>query len=364
MNRSRVLVLNNYSLNRVTWEILQNVKPTHHLYGIIEMHQNKFIFDYIDPDTNHILFKIGKWLQKIPLFYFGDLYVQYKALLQHKNYNVIYAPCQDCTILLGVLSYFNIIHTPIVALAHHPILTGRFSHIRRFTSYFYIKGHTHFPALSQVVSDQINRVVSTKLSQELYWGPDIDFYKKQKQNTLREINKDIDVVAIGRTGRDYLTLIKAFNNTSIRVAIFCHEKFQHQLSLQITNNISMHFLQNAEQLNYKNLIDIYARSKILAIPMMPQDSLCGLTSILDGIAMGMPIIATFNKYININIELLGIGCWINPYDEKEWRKASVKILSDPILYKSMTEKSMTLVQDKFNIKKFANSISQLLKTAS
>ncbi|MBX9780732.1 MAG: glycosyltransferase [Chitinophagaceae bacterium] len=360
MNSKKILVLNNYSLKRVTEEIRLNVKPSHHLYGIMEMKSEGIIFDYLETDTTHFLFKLGKWMRKIPLFYLGDLYIQVKALKQQNNYDVIYAPCQDCTIFLGLLRYFKILRTPLVAIAHHPILSGRLISVRRLTSYFFLKGHSFFPALSNVVATQINSIVGKELSAELHWGPNLAFYEKELSLQEKTLSKDIDIVAIGRTGRDYDTLIRAFDGTNIRVAIYCHESCKNSLLTKFTNNISIHFLQNPEELNYKRIIQIYSNSKILAIPMLPQDSLCGLTSVVDGIAMGMPIIATYNKYINIDIEKLRIGYWVKPYDENEWRQKTMSLLNNADLIKSMSDNALRVGKEKININLFTDEIKKLL----
>lgn len=356
-------MLNNYSLKRVTEEIMLNVKPSHHLYGIMEMQSEGIIFDYLETDTTHFLFKLGKWMRKIPLFYLGDLYIQAKALKQQKNYDVIYAPCQDCTIFLGVLRYFKILRTPLVAIAHHPILSGRLISVRRLTSYFFLKGHSFFPALSNVVAAQINSIVGKELSAELHWGPNLVFYEKELSLQEKPLSKDIDIVTIGRTGRDYDTLIRAFNGTNIRVVIYCHESCKNNLLTKFTSNISIHFLQNPEELDYTQIIKIYSRSKILAIPMLPQDSLCGLTSVVDGIAMGMPIIATYNKYINIDIEKLGIGYWVKSFDENEWLQKTVALLNNVDVRKSMSDNAFSVGKEKNNIIFFANNVKQLLNTA-
>lgn len=363
MNNKKILVLNNYSLKRVTAEIMLNVKPSHHLYGIIEMRDAGITFDYLETDTTHFLYKLGKWMRKIPLLYLGDLYIQVKALKQQKNYDAIYAPCQDCTILLGLLRYFKLSRTPLIAIAHHPVLSGRLTTIRRVTSYFFLKGHSFFPALSNIVADQINSIVGKELSTELHWGPNLIFYEKALELQNPIAIKEIDIVAIGRTGRDYHTIIRAFNSTNIRVAIYCHESIKTHLPKQITSNISVHLLKNPEELDYKRIIQIYASSKILAIPMLPQDSLCGLTSVADGIAMGIPIIATFNKYINIDIEQLGIGYWIKPFDESEWRQKTAVLLNNAELMNSMRANAIKVGKEKANIDLFTNEIKQLLVSA-
>jgi hypothetical protein len=77
------------------------------------------------------------------------------------------------------------------------------------------------------------------------------------------------------------------------------------------------FNENVEVLNgtvedpiymkYPQLLEFYARSRVLAIPMLVQQQLAGLTSLMDALGMGKPVIMTKHPLIDLDIEALGIG---------------------------------------------------------
>lgn len=348
----RVLVLNNYSVGRVLREIEEEKKPSHHLYGIIELIKSGYSIIYIDPQKGSYLYKLSKVLARIPLCNFGNLQQQLSAIFRFKEYDLVYAPCQDTTIFLGVLAYFKFFRKPIIALAHHPFLNGRIGRIRKYSLYFSVNGHASFPALSQLVSDELNSIAGKNISEEFFWGPDLEFYLKNRESVpLQEYQYDI--VAIGRTGRDYGTLIRAFNNTNIRVKIFCNKDVRKELPINCSSNISISYLLSEEELSYTDILGIYSYCRILAIPMVPQNFLCGLTSITDCIALGMPLLITRNDYINIDPEVYKFGIWINPYDERGWRDGALKIISDKKLFHAMKQNSISVAETKFNIKLFA-----------
>ena len=356
----RILVLNNYSINRVLKEFEEGTKPSHHLYGLVELKKMGYPIIVIDPNLNSLLFKLSNTLRKIPFCYVGNLQQQFAALANYRKYDIIYAPCQDTTIFLGVLSFFKLFKKPIVALAHHPFLNGKLGWGRKVSLYFSINGHLAFPALSNPVAEQLNSISRNTISKEMHWGPDLQFYPSTKISKSEESFK-YDLVAIGRTGRDYTTFIRAFINTNIIVKIYCNILLKNQIPEKLTDNISIEFLATDEQLTYKEIIAIYNCARILAIPMIAQDSLCGLTSITDGIAIGMPILVTKNKFINIDPDENYFGYWINANESDEWFNAANKILNNRSLFETMGNNARNTAQGKFNILHYTDELVKLIE---
>lgn len=356
----RILVLNNYSINRVLSEFAEGKKPSHHLYGIVELKKLGYEICIIDPKKNTVLFKLSNLMRRLPFFYVGNLQQQISAIFNYRKYDIIYAPCQDTTIFLGVLSYFKIFKKPIIALAHHPFLSGRLGGLRKISLYLSINGHYAFPALSKVVADQIRSISRGTISKEMHWGPDLQFFNSTKISNSEKSFK-YDLVAIGRTGRDYTTFISAFVNTDIRIKVYCNILLKDQLPKKLTDNISIEFLERDEQLTYKEIITIYNSAKILGIPMFAQDCLCGLTSITDGIALGMPILVTKNNFINIDPAENAFGYWINANDSDEWYRTSKKILNDLLLFETLGNNAIRTAQSKFNMHKYTEELVKLIE---
>ncbi|TXT32946.1 MAG: group 1 glycosyl transferase, partial [Chitinophagaceae bacterium] len=198
----RILVLNNYSFTRVLNEVECKLKPAHHLYGLNIIKERGHELIILEKNTSSFIYKLFNFLAKIPLCNFGDVELQIRAILKSNQYDLIYAPCQDCTPLLGILSYFKFFNKPIIAIAHHPFLVGRLTFFKKIGLYFSLNGHFAYPALSAVIANQINSVVKKDLSFELFWGPDIQYYNSLVEKKPTVENK-FDIVSIGRTGRDY-----------------------------------------------------------------------------------------------------------------------------------------------------------------
>ncbi len=349
----RILVLNNYSVNRVLNEIKQGKKPSHHLYGIVELERLGYEIITIETNRQSIIYIIGQMISKIPLCNLGDWYLQFKALKIQSQYDLVYAPCQDVTLLLGLLNYFNLFKKPIIALAHHPFLKGRFKQLRKISLFFSIRGHFRFPALSSLVGNQINQIARKEISEKLHWGPDLLFYENEMKRNDSE-NIKYDLIAIGRTGRDYATFVNAFSNSSIRIGLFCNKVFQKSIGSNISSNIDIHYLEFDEELNYREIISLYSKSKIIAIPLTNDDSLCGLTSICDALGCGLPVLMTYNRYVDLNPAKFHFGESVPYADVQSWMNMAEKILKD-YDYKL----SISNVSEKFNIEIFTKELVSL-----
>jgi len=322
---NKILVLNNYSVTSVLAEVNNNIKPSHHLYGVAQLKQMGYEIITFDTDSRSLFYKLGKLLSRVPLCNIGDLYLQVNALRIRSNYDFIYAPCQDVTIFLGVLNYFKLFDKPIIALAHHPFLKGRFSKLRKYSLFFSLRGHCQFPSLSSTVAKQINIIAKKNISKYLPWGPDLEYYLAIKQ-VSPYTQKKYDLIAIGRTGRDFVSFIKAFSNTSFKIAIYCNKAYKHELEPFQTSNIYIEYLDKDEDLNYIQLVNLYCQSSILAIPLTNDDSLCGLTSITDAIGCYMPVLMTYNKYVDLNPQVKNFGNVVLYGNNNDWTNKAQEIL--------------------------------------
>ena len=84
----------------------------------------------------------------------------------------------------------------------------------------------------------------------------------------------------------------------------------------------------------------------------------GLTSVIEAMAMGKPIISTRNPYSPIDLEKEGIGFYVE--DELSWINAINYIYNHPDSAKEMGEKARMLAEKKFNIKKCAEQINHII----
>jgi glycosyltransferase involved in cell wall biosynthesis len=344
----RILILNNYSVKRVAKEINDGLKPGHHLYGILELEKEGFELLVIDPEQNFFWDKLGNLIDRLPFGKIGNLYQQIRAFKRRREYDIIYAPCRGVTEFLGILSYLGIFNKKIIAISHHPILVGRLSFIRKYGYKLILNGHYKWGALSSKVADEINTIANKNIATCFHWGPEIKYYTDVANKIVSPLpTKTVDLISVGRTGRDYQTIIDAFNDTTITVEIYCEKQVAQQLTNNHTPNIKITHLNEHESLKYPELIALYLKAKIMVIPLFKNNSLAGLTSLMDAIALGMPVIMTKNDYLEIDIEKEEMGYWIKAGDSNQLRKIAVDMLTNRNLER-FSANSKRLAENNFN----------------
>lgn len=347
----KVLVLNNYSFDSVWEEVKQGLKPASHLYGIDFLEKEGMQIAIVPFRKNKFLLWLSDWLERVSPIPFGDLDQQWSALKSIKSCDLIYAPCQTQVWLLSYLKYVGIIKKPLVVLAHHPFTNGRLAKLRMPFLRMSFAATNAYPALSNVVSKEINAIAKKELSEPIFWGPQLDFFVKEKRtgNTI---------VVSGRTGRDFVTFGNAASKTNVPCTIIClkhsyredFDRFSHNVQVKVNDNV----------LSYKELEELYLGAKALAIPFEYSKNLCGLTSLTDALALGKAVLMTRTEFIDIDLEKEGIGIWVDPADEEGWVKAINKLGNHGQLAEDMGIRARKFAEDGHDYNSFCLKIKSLL----
>ena len=118
--------------------------------------------------------------------------------------------------------------------------------------------------------------------------------------------------------------------------------------------------ENPLHYTYPQLIEYYSAARAIAIPMVPQSGLSGLTSLLDALAMGRAVIMTRNPLIDIDVELEGIGFWVAPGDIAGWERALRFVEDHPAQAEEMGWRARRLAEDRYNSGAFAEQFYDIV----
>lgn len=351
----RVVVVNNYSLDRVWQEVKNGQTPDQYLYGINYFAERGYEVEIAPLTDTTIYSKIQRLYERlrgpVPL---GNLEQQLLTWDMSKKADLIYAPCQTQTYLLAYLRFLNCFKIPIVCLAHQPINPGRLSSIRKPFMQMMIDGIDAYPSLSRRVSEQINSYAQK--SQPVIWGPDRKFFQSRSSRTN---SPGKGIVAAGRTGRDFRTLAKAASVAGVDTHIVCLRSSYDESLAQLSGNVKITVRPDDQFMPYAELMEIYSQARALAIPLYSANHLNGLSSLVDALAMGKPVIMTRNPYIDIDIEQLGIGKWVEPNDQNGWVVAMQYFEKNPDAALEMGRRALALVDGEVNSYGFAHKIMDI-----
>lgn len=355
-NTYRILVLNNYPLERVLSGVQRQEEPNHHLFGINYFYQKGYEVEIIPFQSWQFLKNINHLLAKshfpVPV---GNLDQQWSALRCLNNADLIYTPCQAHVDILSYLRGLGLLKTPIVCLAHHPLNRGRLAWFRQPFIKLLLRGTDAFPSLSKRVAETINLLSNeSQKSSALCWGPDANFYPYT--SIVGQ-----GVVASGRTGRDFNTFGMAASQTSAQAHIICLESSVTQCFQNFGKNVRVSIQPNIGYMKYPELLEIYANARVLAIPLSPGTSLSGLTSLMDALGMGKPVIMTRHPLIDIDIEREGIGIWVDYEDINGWRDAIQFFEDNEDEAFKMGRRARDLVEQGLNSVSFANQIMDIFE---
>ena len=161
-----------------------------------------------------------------------------------------------------------------------------------------------------------------KIAEPLQWGVDHDFYARITHSSEIQNSSEI-VLTCGRTSRDLTTFSKAIKAANVKSHIICPEKEVTRL-VDTEGLISVDattYSTTQKDNTYQKMANLIQNVRVIAIPLEEQSTLAGLTSLMDCLGFGKPVIMTKNPCIDLDIENLGIGTWVDPYDVDGWTRA-------------------------------------------
>jgi len=350
---STILCLNNYDIGQYAEDSPSS--PDHFLYGINHLNRLGYRIVVGGDATWRMLHWIHSAASRLRLpIPLGDLHRQWNALPELARADLIYSPCDSVVQGLCYLRAVGLLRIPIVCLAHHPVEHGKLQALRRPWVRLALRGIDAFPSLSRGVANEINRLAAgRRLSQPLPWGPDLKYYPPYTPPGR-------GVIAAGRTGRDFDTFGAAASRTTSPATIVCPAANVSPAFQSFGANVTVLSHPNPIHFTYPQLIDMYTRARAIAIPMQAVFGLCGLTSLVDALAMGRAVVMTRNRLIDIDVERERIGFWVDAGDTEGWRRALQFIEDYPQEADAMGRRARQLAEERVNSRLFGEQIAAII----
>lgn len=354
-------MLNNYPLDEVWAQVRRGEKPDHHLYGLDQLQARGHQVTVVGDGGS----SIARWLAwvtrggrlPIPL---GHIERQWSAWRRLREADVVYAPCGGELTALAYLRALGLLDTPLVAIEHHALNPGRLAAWRAPWLRLQARGTDRWLALSRQVAGQIDRHLPTSRPRAtaLAWGPDRRFYP-------RAGGPGAGVLAAGRTGRDFLTFGRAASRAGYPARIVCLGQDLHPDFARFGAHVRIDTPGRGAVFTYPEMMGLHQEARVLAIPLHASPaSLAGLTSLVDALALGKPVIMTRNPYIDLDIEALGIGRWVDAGDEEGWVAAIAWFRDHPDEAERMGRRARSLVDEgRLHSDAFADAVEAELTLA-
>lgn len=343
--RPAVLFLNNYPMADALELWRKGEYPGQHLWGANGL--GRYGFDVHIPKYSTMP-RVKSIVERHAVAW-GDCDQQLRAMFR-RDYDIIYSACQSITGFLARLHSMGLFRKPLVALIHHELSDNSASRA-------FLRGHTRLLCLSRDVRDQLIGVFQVPKDKVdlLSWGPELEFYRRDLAGPYPQ---EPWVVSIGKTLRDHDTLAAAMRGSDIRLTIIGTAPTGGE---PLPNIEVIPVSEHINHLPYRRTLEIYQRATIVAIPLASTRRLAGLSSLLDAMAMGKPVVMTRNPLVDIDIEAEGFGVWLSPGDVAGWKRAVEDLAADSVRCREMGRRARLVAESRYNIQSFTAQLAEALK---
>lgn len=285
-----------------------------------------------------------------------------EGYLLSKNTDVIFSHTEKVGLPLGLLLKWSRIKTPHLLTIWR--ITSANALQAKWKALFLRLTADYFTSLLIWSSNQ-RRIVCERFPidpKRVHWiryGVDLNFWRPMKQ-------KETMICSVGMEMRDYPTLVKALQGTSIRCHIATGQA-RGELFDTVRRLYQMRDLPSGlsiGQKNYLQLRQLYAKSRFVVIPLLETDSDNGLTTIVEAMAMGKAVICS---RVEGQIDLIedGVnGILVPQGDIDALQEAMLSLWNDPKRARKLGDRAREFIETHHSLEQSLDQVVQLVKQAA
>jgi glycosyltransferase involved in cell wall biosynthesis len=199
-------------------------------------------------------------------------------------------------------------------------------------------GFDHVICLTRRAFQQMREVMPDHRLSQAGMGPDLAWagYRGEDRGA---------VVSTGRTHRDLALLAEA----SVRVGapLVLHATVPGPPSPDRTEKVGA---------PYSDVMDDLRAASVIAIPLTRTDGCFGITELNDALALGKPVVMTRNPHIDVDIEAVGCGRWVDRGDLDGWVDCLAELQADPDLRQQMGAHGRSWAEENWNHRAFGRTL--------
>ena len=348
---------------RIVREWKQGTFPSHFLYGALQLQD--YGFDIVWHHQKHTYKRMRDMLV-----------ATWKVLTCRKPYDVLYA-----THTLGIepfilLRALGLYRHPIIVWHHQPIVKAK-NPLREALARLFYRGMDHMIFFSEkLIQDSLlSEKADPKRMSMVHWGADLEYYSpllapplgesherygSEDKSTPPKGERGGGFISTGKELRDYETLLKAFRDTGLPLTLYVEKKRQayfESLSL-LGPNIDIHY--GDRPIPHEIALHV-AKSRCVCICCQESNYTVGLTTVVEALALGLPILCTRNSQMPMDIESSGCGFWIEPKDVEGWKEKLLYIATHPEEAEAMGKRGRALAEQYYNAKQCGEEVAELIR---
>ena len=290
----KILLINNYDMAKTRKAYLAGKSPSYHQFGTSELIESgEYIVDYLLVAPKNFNSRIFKMLSLIPVWF--------KAYRKAVKYDYVYGAADFTVDFMGMMKKIGLFKPKLLTIFHHPPFDLRLK-VAKYDSIIFLSEFAN-----KEMSDKFPKL--KKKMSFLQWGPDIKFYHTYSPiHNYERVHDKIVFVSNGKTHRDHETLLSAAEKSKNHAVIVCDDKsLPHNYNSETCSYTEIFYQNKPDDIK---MIQLLCRSSVLVVPTYPGNRTLGpigLTSFLDSVAIGMPVITANNTILSDIVEREKIG---------------------------------------------------------
>lgn len=287
----------------------------------------------------------------------------WQILTCREHFDAIYATHYRGLEVIVMLRALGLYRKPIVVWHHQPIITPK-SKWREWLGRLFYRGFDHMFFFSQkLINDSLKSQKARPERLHLgHWGMD----PLPSAEVFGKTNASGPVfISTGKEMRDMPTLIKAFNVTGCRLEIYINRNsggvnYEEVFGgLEMKPNIHLHFCSGLAPHEISLLVK---DADCVVICCHETKYTVGLTTVVEALALGKPVICSRNPQIPVDFEAEGCGISVPYYDVEGWVRAVNYMKDHPQEALAMGRKGLQLARTTYNDARCADDVAAVLKT--
>lgn len=301
-----------------------------------------------------------KWLyKKIPV----EIAQVIEAILLRKKYDVIFSQTERASLILALVMKYLRLDIPHVMVVSR--ITSMYEN--KSKKKMWLLKHAHEKIDKILIWSSVQRNIAIRqlgISPEkiklLKRGTDQKFWSPLPATT------DM-ICSVGMEMRDYPTLVEAIRPLDVPCHIAVSKRVRGELFETVQRVYEIDEMPgnvSVGRKGYVELRELYARSRFAVVPLLPTDSDNGLTSILEAMAMGKPVICS-QAVGQVDVIQDGVtGIFVPPGDPEALRREIINLWNNPRRAEEMGKAARRYIEENHTMEQFAASIKKEVQNAA
>lgn len=350
----KVYLYHTQDIQRIVREWGQGVFPGHFLYGATQL--GDYGIEVIYHRHKPIL---KRWLLMI--------YNTWRILSCRTHFDAVYAIHYrgiEPVIFMRALGLFR---RPVVIWHHQPMTGGCQSVLRRLAGRLFYKGIDRMFFFSEkLLNDSLLSPNARPERMHIgHWGPDLDFFERLRREHPAGTRSGF--ISTGKERRDMVTLVTAFNAAGAPLDIYLPVESQGRSlcyrtvlgSLSINDNIRVHYVSGLIPFELSCIVN---RAACVVISVEETQYTVGLTTLVEALGLGLPIVCSRNPQYPFDVEKEGCGICVPYYDVEGWRQAVCYITEHPDEAARMGRRAREMAEI-YNDRVCAREVAEVIRAA-